>query len=199
MNRLPAGVNQSLALIKNVPMPAAFKTENMPALVKNLILGQVAFYGFYNLISGPSHMKLKRYFTVSPDSSLMSLATFHLCHTSALPLAVNLGMLATIGSYVARTRGIGTFTSVFGMGCAAASLAVAMDARSNPNQVQAGSLGASAALLTYTTFRNPAYFSLIRLSPITLVTATLAYGLYNDDKAVIGGIAAGYAAFMLAL
>ncbi len=131
MNRLPGGVNQSLSMLKSMPMPAVFKKESTPALIKNLFLGQLAFYGFYHLVSGPSHMKLKRYFTVSPESSLISLATFHLCHTSALPLAVNLGMLGTVGTYIARTGGIGTFTSVFGMGCAAASLAVAIDARSN--------------------------------------------------------------------
>ncbi len=54
-------------------------------------------------------------------------------------------------------------------------------------------------MLTYTTFRSPAYFSLIRLSPVSLVAASLAYGLYYDDKAVVGGIAAGYAAFLMAL
>jgi hypothetical protein len=54
-------------------------------------------------------------------------------------------------------------------------------------------------MLAYTCFRSPAYFNLIRLSPITLVAASLAYGLYFDDKAVIGGIAAGYAAFLMAL
>lgn len=34
---------------------------------------------------------------------------------------------------------------------------------------------------------------------MTLVGASLLYGFYNDDKAVLGGIATGYAAFLLAL
>ena len=100
-------------------------------MIKNLFLGQVAFYATYQAISGPSKMKLKRYFTVSPDSGLQSLATFHFCHTQALPLLLNLGMLGTVGAHIARASGASTFLRVFGLSCAAASLAVAVDARSN--------------------------------------------------------------------
>ncbi len=57
----------------------------------------------------------------------------------------------------------------------------------------------SAALLTYTAFHTPSYLSLLRLSPMTIVGTTLLYGLYSNDKAVLGGLAAGYAAFLLAL
>ena len=199
MNRLPAGVNQSLSLLKNAPVPSFLKTEGMPALVKNLFLGQLAFYATYELVSGPSRMKLKRYFTVTPDSGLQSLATFHFCHTSPLPLLVNLGALGTLGTHVFRTAGAGAFTSVFGLGCAAATLAVAMDARSNSKQVQAGSLGASSALLAYSAFRHPSVFFVMRMQPLTYVAAALAYGIYYDDKAVIGGLGAGYLAFLMAL
>ena len=153
MNRLPAGVNQSLAVLKSAPLPSFLKTEGMPQLIKNIFLGQLAFYATYELISGPNRMKLKRYFTVSPESGLQSLATFHFCHTSPLPLLANMAALGTLGTHVYRTAGCGAFTSVFGLGCLAASLAVAIDARSNPKQVQAGSLGASSALLAYTAFR----------------------------------------------
>ena len=133
MNRLPATVGQSLALLKNVPLPPAYRTEAMPALVRNLFLGQLAFFGMYQLVSGPNRMKLKRYFTVSPESGLQGLATFHLCHTKTLPLLFNLGILGTIGSNLCKTRGVGAFTTLLGMGCAGASLAVAVDARSNPD------------------------------------------------------------------
>ena len=70
MNRLPAGVNQSLAVLKSAPLPSFLKTEGMPQLIKNIFLGQLAFYATYELISGPNRMKLKRYFTVSPESGL---------------------------------------------------------------------------------------------------------------------------------
>jgi hypothetical protein len=60
-------------------------------------------------------------------------------------------------------------------------------------------LGLSAALLTYTGFYSPGYLSILRLSPMTIVGATLLYGLYSNDKAVLGGLSAGYVAFLLAL
>ena len=47
MNRLPGSVNQSLALFKSVPLPAALTSQSMPSLVRNMILGQLAFYGTY--------------------------------------------------------------------------------------------------------------------------------------------------------
>ena len=127
----------------------------MPSMLKNLFMGQVAFYGIYSLISGPNRMKMKRYFTVSPESGLQSLATFHFCHTSAWPLVVNLSALTTLGSYIARTQGTASFMRVFGLACAGASLAVAVDALSNDKQVQAGSLGATSGMLAYSAFKYP--------------------------------------------
>ena len=60
-------------------------------------------------------------------------------------------------------------------------------------------MGLSAALLTDTAFYAPSYLTILRLSPMTIVGSTLLYGLYSNDKAVIGGLSAGYAAFLLAL
>ena len=135
MNRLPAGVGQSLQAIKNVPLPipvpSAFRTEGMPQLVRNLFFGQLAFFGLYTVSNGPNKMKLKITLTVSPESGLQSLATFHLCHTSALMCALNLGILGTVGSYVCRARGANAFTQILGLGALGATLAVAADARGN--------------------------------------------------------------------
>jgi len=150
-------------------------------------------------MSGPNQMKLKRYFTVTPSSGAQSLATFHFCHTSMVPLVVNLTALGSLGIFHCKTFGLFPFVRLFGLGCAAASVAVAIDARTNPKQVQAGSLGASSALLSYHAFRSPSYFALMRYQPITLAAAALAYGIYNEDSAVVGGVTAGYAAFLLAL
>ena len=144
-------------------------------------------------------MKLKRYFTVTPSSGAQSLLTFHFCHTSMLPLLINSFALGTLGVMHCRTAGLSSFMLIFGMGCAAASVAVAIDARSNPKQVQAGSLGASSALLAYHVFRNPSYFALLRVQPMLLTAIALGYGIYNEDVAVVGGLTAGYAAFLLAL
>ena len=108
-------------------------------------------------------------------------------------------MISSLGSYICKTRGSGTFLQVLGLSALGASLAVATDARSNINQVQAGGLGLSAGMMTYGVYRSPAYFALWRFQPLTYMTLILAYGLFYDDKAVIGGLAAGYAAFLMAL
>ena len=90
MNRLTAGVTNSL--------PAALKmqTGNLN-LAQKLMLGQTAFYITYELMSGPARMKLQRYLTVTPESTGTSLATFHMFHTSAMPLALNMGVMYTLG------------------------------------------------------------------------------------------------------
>jgi len=152
MNRLTSGVGQSVSIM-NAHLPG--KLQGMPQLVQRLFLGQLAFYGFYSLVSGPTQKKLQRYFTVTPDSGMQSLATFHLCHTSAWPLLFNLGVLGTLGSYHCRLHGAGSLMRLMGLSLAAASAAVAIDARSNPEQRQAGGMAASSALLVHTTFTSP--------------------------------------------
>ena len=146
-----------------------------------MFLGQLAFFGFYSLVSGPTQMKLQRTFTVSPDSGMQALATFHLCHTSALPLLLNLGVLGTLGSHHVRVNGAGSLMRLMGLSFADASVAVAIDARSNPDQKQAGSMAASAGLLSYSTFAHPAYFNVVRFSPLTFTAAALGYGIYYND------------------
>ena len=142
----------------------------------------------------------KRTWTVSPESyGFLGYFTFHFCHTSAVPLVFNLAVLSSLGKYIYKVKGHRSFVSLLAMGCAGASLAVATDISHNRNQVQAGGLGASAAMLAYGGFATPQYFALFRYMPLTYMGAALAYGVYFDDKAVVGGLAAGYAAFMLAL
>jgi hypothetical protein len=77
-------------------------------------------------------MKLKRYLTVTPMSGMQSLATFHLCHTSMVPLAINLMVLNFLGVYHIKHRGLPSFLRIFAIGAAAASVAVAINARTNP-------------------------------------------------------------------
>ena len=132
----------------NAHTPA--RVQSMPPIIRTLIMGQLTFFGAYSIMSGPSRKKMERYFTVTPDSGLQSLATYHLCHTSVAPLVVNMAALGTLGVFHVKAAGANSFLRLFGLGCFAASLAVAVDARSNPNQTQAGHLGASSALLAYT-------------------------------------------------
>ena len=153
----------------------------MPALVQKLLLGQIAFYGFYNLVSGPTQMKLQRYFTVTPESGMQSLATFHMFHTGTLPLAINMVALGSLGSYHCRTYGAHSLLRLIAMSCAAASVTVAIDARNNQGQTQAGSMAVSSGLLAYTTFMTPQYFMKMRYSGIIFTSAALGYGIYNND------------------
>ena len=175
------------------------RIAGMPPLIRNLMMGQLTFFGAYSIMSGPGRKKMERYFTVTPDSGLQALTTFHLCHTDPVPLAVNMAALGTLGAYHVKQAGAHSFLRVFGLGCAAASLAVAIDARYNPSQTQNGHLGASAALLMHTCFRSPQYFALVKAPPAFIYGAALAYGIYYDDKAILAGLAAGYAAILLAL
>lgn len=89
---------------------------------------------------------------------------------------------------------------VGGLAAAGSSLFAAADMRHDSTKSYSGGLGLSAGLTTYAAFRHPeALRVLSRLSPITLVGLSVAYGLYCEDKSVIGGVSAGYLAFLLAL
>jgi hypothetical protein len=57
----------------------------------------------------------------------------------------------------------------------------------------------STSLITYNIFSNPKWFTFLKISPAILLPALVLYGAYENDKACIGGIAAGYLALLLAL
>ena len=75
----------------------------------------------------------------------------------------------------------------------------AIDMRHNANQTQAGGLGMTAGLITYAAFNQSRSLAVMRLHPITILATTLGYAFAYNDKAVLGGCAAGYTAFLLAL
>ncbi len=104
-----------------------------------------------------------------------------------------------MGSQLVSLRGTSNFLRLLAVGAAGSALFAGLDVRHNEKQVQAGGLGLSAALLTYTAFYAPGYLSLLRISPMTIVGSTLLYSLYTNDKSVLGGLSAGYVAFLLAL
>lgn len=83
---------------------------------------------------------------------------------------------------------------MLGVTAAGSSLFAAVDVRKNQTKSYAGGLGVSAGLLTYSAFAHPTL-----LTPISLVGAAVLYGFYTDDRAILGGVSAGYAAFLLAL
>ena len=119
-------------LIQNMPGVKLNLFAKSPNIVSYMVAGNLGFYGLYLLSTGPTGMRLQRRLTVTPESSLTSLATFHMCHTSLTPLLINCGVLATIGMNHFKFQGQNSFLRVFGIGCAAASLAVGMSARYNP-------------------------------------------------------------------
>ena len=167
-----------------------------------MIAGNIGMFALYLIGSGPASLTLQRTLTVTPDSGVHSVFTFHALHTSPVPLLVNCGLLATLGAYHCSTYGRASFLRLFGVGCGAASLAVLLSARNDVNQTYAGHLGASAALLSYHAFKSTSAFRLIPWwcrSPVGLVGLAMMYGLVYDDRAVLAGISAGYLAFLAAL
>ena len=189
MNRLGAQ-----AVVKNLPI-----VQERPGLIQKLIAANVFFYGAYNFVTGPTRVRLSREFTLQPESGIQAVATYHFAHTSLAPMLFNSFVLATVGSQMCIFQGTAAFTRLMIVGCSGASLFAFADMRQNPNQVQAGGLGLSAALITYSAFKAPSRLSMLRFNPTLLVPAIIAYSLMYNDKSVFGGSLAGYAAFLLAL
>ncbi len=53
----------------------------MDPLIRNLILANLGFYSLYTLSSGPKKIRRARLLTVQPESSFVSLFTFHFANT----------------------------------------------------------------------------------------------------------------------
>lgn len=102
--------------------------------------------------------------------------------------------MATVGRQLLHGRGQTNFLRLLGVSAAGSSLFAAVDVHKNQTKSYAGGLGVSAGLLTYSAFAHPTLFT-----PISLIGAAVLYGFYTDDRAILGGVSAGYAAFLLAL
>ena len=89
--------------------------------------------------------------------------------------------------------------TVFGLSCAIASVLGAMDVRGNGKQQIAGGMAGTAGLITYNYFANPQWLRFGNVSPIFWLAGLTFYSVYNQDKAAVGGVGAGYLAFLLAL
>ena len=141
---------------------------------------------------------MRRTVCLEPESGITSLASFHFCHTSLAPLLFNCGVLATLGSTHIAAMGVTHFAQVYFGSCAAGALLSAIDIRNNPLQTQAGGMAGSAGLIAYHAMRNPAWFR-AGFTPMMALGAVLLYGMAYDDKAAVGGVAAGFAGFLLAI
>merc|ERR1712166_287484 len=124
MSRLGSG----MGLVKALPF-----TAERPTIIKGLISLNLAFYGIYNLSSGPARTRMRNYMTLQPESGPQALLMMHTSHTSLLPMLFNCGVLATLGASHITHMGCSHFSLIFGASCAAGALFAGMDMRNNPN------------------------------------------------------------------
>jgi len=89
MSRIASTIN----LVKNLPA-----TAERPNIIKQIISLNIGVYAYYKLSSGPNRLRLKRDFSLQPESGPQALFTFHFVHTNFWPLVFNCGIFATVGS-----------------------------------------------------------------------------------------------------
>ena len=61
-----------------------------------------------------------------------------------------------------------------------------------------GGISGTAALIGYNVFKNPSWFK-YALNPLTYVIVLAFYATLYNDRGAVGGLAAGYLAFLSAL
>ena len=173
------------------------KTCGRHGMIKRLVLINTVMFGAYTVMNGSEKMLYKKYFTLAGESSITSIPLCHFSHTNAFSFLFNSAALYTLGNMHARKYGCGHFVGVLGASCVAATALGLMHVYNNNEATIAGGMGATAGLVTYNAFKNPAWFKWMRLHPYMWLTALALYGAYGNDKAAIGGMAGGYVAFML--
>ncbi len=70
--------------------------------------------------------------------------------------------------------------------------------RNHEDLVQAGGMSFSAGLIAYHAFKNPGWIK-YGFKAIPLLSLLVLYSGFYNDKAAIGGISAGYLAFLFGL
>ena len=124
-------------------------------MIKQLVALNVGLYGGYFLVSGPVRNLYKQYFTLDSNSSILSVASCHLGHTSATALLFNSAVLWTIGNSHAKAYGCARLCTVIGVSCALASVLGSFEVFNYGGPQIAGGAAASAGLITYNLFKNP--------------------------------------------
>ena len=168
-------------------------------MVKQWVAANIALYGAYMLATGPLKNVYRQYFTLDANSSFLSLGTCHIGHTSLAALAINSGVMWTLGNSHVRKFGCAQFAGVLGLSMGLASVMGLVHLQSEPKQVIAGGAAGTAGLITYNVFKNPQWFASLRFSPLLLLAALTTYGVFQKDQAVLGGVGGGYLAVILAL
>ena len=181
-------------LVKRLPVCNARST-----VVRRILFANTALYGLYLLATGPYKLAYERQFTAGPASNIESLGFFHFAHTSLPQFLFTSATLYTLGHYHAAAYGAGSFLTLFGASAFAGSALTAVGLRTgSTTQTQAGAMAPAAGLIAYHVFRNPGWFKFV-FRPIPLLALVTLYGAYTGDRAAIGGVGAGYLAFLFGL
>ena len=91
-------------------------------MVKQWVAANIALYGCYMLATGPLRNVYRQYFTLDANSSFLSLGTCHVGHTSLAALAVNSGVMWTLGNTHVRKFGCAQLAGVLGLSMGLASI-----------------------------------------------------------------------------
>ena len=156
----------------------------MHSAVKAFFLGNAAIFGGYLVMNGPSSLMYKKFLTLQDNSSITSLPFCHFAHTSPFNFAVNSAVLLTIGNFHARKYGCAHMVGLFGVSMAVASGLGLMHSMKNEGKVIAGGNALSAGLVTYNVFKNPAWFTYVRMHPLGWLAGLTLFAAFQNDKAV---------------
>ena len=187
-------LQQSTSLVKNFPIhtPRA-------STIKKLLMVNSAIYAAYLLSSGPAKLAHKSHFTASPTTSFESLFLYHFSHTSLLQFLFTSGVFYTVGNYHVAAYGCSHFLTLFGASALGGSLLTGLGLKSGRTDIyQAGAMAPAAGLIAYNVFRNPGWFKVF-LRPVPLLAVLALYGAFYNDRSAIGGIGAGYLAFVFGI
>ena len=200
-----AGANKHLYQLAKAKIPLPSLSNPMMAgvarhgMIKQLVGLNVGFFAGYTLMTGPMGLIYKKYFTLDGNSSILSLPLCHFGHTSAISLLINSAALWTLGHWHVTKYGCTHFMTVVGLSCLLATALGAVEVRGDAQQQIAGGMAGTAGLISYSVFANPNWLMFKGMNPFIWLSLLTLYGAYGKDKAVVGGVAGGYLAFLLAL
>ena len=159
----------------------------------------VGSYLVYKLANGPSQLRYERYLTLQPESKFTGLLAYNFFHTDAMSLAFNMAVMSSLGRYTYQTMGQNKFIQLFGMGALGSALFCGVTAYRYSDFSAAGMMGPSAALISYHFFANPSWIKVWHFNPTMCFALFVFYSFLYNDQAALGGLSAGYLAFLMAM
>ena len=131
-------------------------------------------------------------------NNISSLITFHFANFSLPWLLFNSAILYTIGNYHVLKYGQAHFIKILALSATAGSFMSALAVHNDKNFIATGGISFSSGLIGYNAFKNPAWFK-FALNPVSLIAALVLYSVFYNDRAALGGLGLGYAAFLAGL